>query len=286
MPDAYATQCPACGAPLRLKSRAAIGKSAACPRCRQTIVVPGPPAAAAAPGDPSDDPEVLAPRIAARRDAALPPVVVKRSYRTPRPSRAAREQESAQTRRFTWLRILASLLWLNAHVAAVVCIVDSALDFAWMLRHWDEVRRAAPIGRVAIRQLGRPLIIIISAAIVWWEGILPRDRQARGTVLIFGGGYLLLFGMIALIIGFIASTIYERPIDAVQWSAVYFGLSLLAFGLWGYGPETTLQRAERLTSAGRYSEALTAANLALQEDPDDREALELQRAIRDMLRFV
>jgi hypothetical protein len=66
---------------------------------------------------------------------------------------------------------------------------------------------------------------------------------------------------------------------------VYYGASLLVFAAWGYGPETTLQRAERLTSEGRYSEALTAANQALQEDPDDRDALELQRAIRDMMRF-
>jgi hypothetical protein len=138
---------------------------------------------------------------------------------------------------------------------------------------------------VAVRQLGRPLIVIITAAIIWWQGVLFRERSARYAVMLFGGGYLLLFGPMAFIVGLVANTMYERPIYAVQWSVVYYGLSLLAFAMWGYGPETTLQRAERLTSEGNYSDALTAANQALQEDPDDRDALELQRAIRDMMRF-
>jgi hypothetical protein len=138
---------------------------------------------------------------------------------------------------------------------------------------------------VAVRQLGRPLIVIVTAAIIWWQGVLFRERSARYAVMLFGGGYLLLFGLVAFIIGLVANSIYERPIYAVQWSVVYYGVSLLAFAMWGYGPETTLQRAERLTSEGNYSDALTAANLALQEDPDDRDALELQRAIRDMMRF-
>lgn len=283
MPSGAIADCPHCGASLPLKSPAAIGKRANCPQCKQPFVVrlreePG----AAGTGDDEPPDEYALPD-----DIKAPPVMTRRGQRvSPAKRQAALEREAKQERRRFWVGILSALIWINANVAAAVCIIDSIIDFFWLLAHWEEVRRAAPTGRAAVRQLGRPLLVIITAAIIWWQGVLFRDRSARMSVLVFGGGYLLLFGLVALVIGLIVSSVYDRPVDAVQWSVVYFGASLLAFAAWGYGPESTLQRAERLTSEGRYSEALTAANLALQEDPDDRDALELQRAIRDMMRYA
>lgn len=281
MPTGISTECPHCHAVLPLKDRKAAGRQANCPQCRKPFVVRVKSSDNASDGEgqtdwpADDDAEEFKP----------PPVMVRSRRPSPASLQAAREREVAQGRRFFWIRLAAVLIWINANLAAAACILDSIFDFIWMLAHWDEVRAAAPIGRVAIRQLGRPLIVIVTAAIIWWQGVLFRDRSARHAVMLFGGGYLLLFGLVAFIVGLVANSIYERPIYAVQWSVVYYGASLLAFAMWGYGPETTLQRAERLTSEGRYSDALTAANQALQEDPDDRDALELQRAIRDMMRF-
>ncbi len=281
MPSGAFADCPHCGASLPLKSRKAAGKTAHCPRCRQPFVVqprPGDSERGDADSQVTDD-------YALAEEVKPPPMMVKRGQRvSPAKRQAALERETAQERRFFWVRLVSVLVWLNANVAAAVCIIDSIIDFVWLLAHWEEVRRAAPLGRTAVRQLGRPVLVVVTAAIIWWQGVLFRDRSDRNSVIVFGGGYLLLFGLVAFVIGLIANSVYERPIYAVQWSVVYYGASLLAFAAWGYGPETTLQRAERLTSEGRYSDALTAANLALQEDPDDRDALELQRAIRDMMR--
>jgi hypothetical protein len=279
MSSGVSAECPHCHAVLPLKSRKTAGRQASCPQCRKAFVVrvKGEDDASAEhkSNGPTDDGQEFKP----------PPVMVRSRRPSPAKLQAAREREAAQQRRFFWVRLAALLIWLNANVAAAACILDGVFDFIWMLLHWDEVRAAAPMGRIAIRQLGRPLIVIITAAIIWWQGVLFRDRSARYAVMVFGGGYLLLFGIVAFIVGLVANSIYERPIYAVQWSVVYYGASLLLFAMWGYGPETTLQRAERLTSEGRYSDALTAANQALQEDPDDRDALELQRAIRDMMRY-
>ena len=81
-------------------------------------------------------------------------------------------------------------------------------------------------------------------------------------------------------------SVYDRPIYAVYWGVVYLGFSLLAFASWGFPPETTLQRAERLTSNGRYADALTVVNQALEERPGDQDAYELQQTLRDLMRYA
>jgi hypothetical protein len=181
--------------------------------------------------------------------------------------------------------VLSVLIWINAHIAVAVCIVDNAIDFVWLLAHWNEVYQQSGLGRIAVRQLGRPLFVIFTAGLIWFQGVLFRDIMARGAVVVFGGAYLLLFGAVAFVVGMLARSIYDRPVYAIQWSVIYLGASLLAYAAWGYAPETSLQRAERLTSQGRYSEALTAVEKAMQEDPDDREALELHRSLREMIRY-
>jgi hypothetical protein len=219
--------------------------------------------------------------------AAPPPVVGKRKSKKKRrdaEDETARVESAAGSALIK--RTFSALVWINAHIAVGVCLVDNAIDFLWLLTHWNEVYQQAGLGRFAVRQLGRPLLVIITAGIIWFHGVLFRDIMARGTVVVFGCGYLFLFGLVAFAIGAMAEGLYERPIYAIQWSVIYLGASLLAYAAWGYGPETTLQRAERLTSQGRISEAFTAVEQAMREDPDDQDALELYRSLREMLRGV
>ena len=288
MAGGIATQCPKCSAVLTLKSRKAVGKKVPCPKCGQPFVV-RPVERPAGSGAPPDAVEPIEDLNLAGEDFGAgkpPPVVSKRAPKgSRRKSKARREREEKQAQRFGLLRFVALFVCLNAHLAVAVCVIDSAIDFLQLIANWDEVYRSAGLGRFAVRQVGRPLFVIVTALIVWFQGVLSRDRFMSRSVMVFGVAYLFFFGLIAFIIGATAESIYERPIYAIQWSVIYMGVSLLAFSLWGYGPETTLQRAERLTSEGRYSEALTAVAAALREDPDDRDAYELERSLRDMLRF-
>jgi hypothetical protein len=216
---------------------------------------------------------------------APPPVVGRGKSKAARRRAKAAEQAETHRGRSPVLSVLSVLIWINAHIAVAVCIVDNAIDFVWLLAHWNEVYQQSGLGRIAVRQLGRPLFVIFTAGLIWFQGVLFRDIMARGAVVVFGGAYLLLFGAVAFVVGMLAKSIYDRPIYAIQWSVIYLGASLLAYAAWGYAPETSLQRAERLTSQGRYSEALTAVEKAMREDPDDREALELHRSLREMIRY-
>ena len=286
MPEPVRTRCPKCQATLTLKSAVAVGKTVPCPRCKAPFVV------RAVKDQPTGDDAVdeLGPLDDAAADAefkaAAPPPVVGRGKKAAR--RRAKSGERVETRRgrSPVLSVLSVLIWINAHIAVAVCIVDNAIDFVWLLAHWNEVYQQSGLGRIAVRQLGRPLFVIFTAGLIWFQGVLFRDIMARGAVVLFGGAYLLLFGAVALVVGMLAKSIYDRPIYAIQWSVIYLGASLLAYAAWGYAPETSLQRAERLTSQGRYSEALTAVEKAMQEDPDDREALELHRSLREMIRYA
>lgn len=287
MSDAIRTRCPHCQATLTLKSAAFVGRTVPCPRCRRTFVVQAVTESGAGPAVSDDDFGPPQGSDEPRRAAAPPPVVGKRK---PQKKRRQTEEEAVRAASAAGgsllKRLFSVLVWINAHIAVGVCIVDNAIDFLWILTHWNEVYQQAGLGRFAVRQLGRPLLVIVTAGIIWFNGVLFRDIMARGAVVVFGCGYLLLFGVVAFIVGAMAESLYERPIYAIQWSVIYLGASLLAYAAWGYAPETTLQRAERLTSQGRISEALTAVERAMREDPDDPDALELYRSLREMLRGV
>lgn len=289
MTAGIATQCPSCRTTLKLKSSAMVGKQVACPKCAKPFVVSATSASRSAAtksksaSDPAGEVDFADLDLG---EAALPaaaPAAVRGKVKKPR-EEAAPTDEVVQPSLV--LRILSALVWVNAHLAVAAAVLDSAWDLFWMLTHWSEFRDQMVIGRFATRQIGRVAIVIISALYIWWEAVLPRDIGERRAVTVLGGAYLLLFGAFAFVVGLIAQSVYERPIYAVQWSVVYLGASLLAFAKWGYAPETTLQRAERLTSEGRYSEALTEVTLALQRDPGNQDAYDLQRALRDMMRHV
>lgn len=259
------TQCPHCKSKLKLKDSKHAGKEVNCPKCAEPFTV-RPLTQKPVPQSP-----------------ALPPKVLQKKKKKPRETPADDDNTNREPGKLK--RIFSVLVWLNAHLAVGVCIIDNFIDFGWVLTHWNEVYEQSVIGRIATRRLGRPVLVMVTAGIVWFQGVLPRDIAARGTVVLFGGGYLFLFGLVALIIGVAAESIYKKPIYAIQWSVIYLGVSLLAFAVWGFGPETTLQRAERMMANGRFEEAMQAVDLALTEDPDDDDALQLERALRDMMRY-
>lgn len=287
MPAPIRTRCPHCRATLTLKNAGAVGKQVPCPKCRKPFVVKSDHAAKKSEPAAGDEFDPLADDFSDEDYGATapPPVMVNRVSRRERRRRAAAaEREEAQQKSMAVLGCLSTIVWVNANIAVAVCVIDSAIDFLWLLTHFGEVYEQVGVGRIVVRQLGRPLLVIITALIVWYEGVLWRDISVRGAVIVFGAAYLLLFGVVAFIIGMLAQSIYERPVYAIQWSVIYLGVSLLIFAFLGYGPETRLQRAERLTSEGRYSDALTAVQQSLQEDPDDRDAVDLERTLRDMIR--
>lgn len=286
MPDSLHTRCPHCQATLPLKSGRAVGKKVPCPRCHQSFVVrpikPAGTRASATDDAPADGP------ADDEFGAAAPPVVRNRnrvSRKQRRRREAAAERARERQKSMAIVGCFSMLVWINAHLAVAACIIDSGVYFVWMLLHFRELYEQTGVGRVVVRQVGQPLIVIITALIVWYQGVLWRDRSTRGAVIVFGAGYVFLFGLVALVVELLTQSVYQRSVYEIQWSAVYLGISLLAFAFWGYGPETTLQRAERLTSEGRYHDALAAVQKALQEDPDDRDAVDLERTLRDMIRF-
>jgi hypothetical protein len=275
------TRCRHCQATLKLKSSQAVGKSVTCPKCRQPFVVRAMSDQGAA--EPTPEPDVSE---AASETPQLPPIVRTRKRKAGSSiKKGKRKAPAPPEKRFPVGALFSAAVWWNAHLAVAVCVIDNAIDFLWILAHWNEVYEQAGLGRFAVRRLGRPLFIIASAVFVWFHTVLPRDIGSRAAAAVFGGGYLFLFGLVAWLIGLLAQSVYERPVYAIQWSVVYLGASLVAYSLWGFGPETALRRAERLMAAGRFEEALTAVNHALEEAPDDEDAYELERTLRDMLRW-
>lgn len=296
MPAPTSVQYPHCRATLKLKSSETLGKTVRCPKCKQPFLAqpaPEPDTQGENPQDEFDLSNDASSSDAEHGNANPLPVLAKRSSKkkarqrkaAQRRRKARQKKAEAMEREFAKAAAISAVVWVNAILAVAVCVVDSGIEFLWMIAHWGEIYEQTGVLRLAIGQLGRPLFLIITALIVWFQAVFPRDIFMRGAVILFGGGYLFLFGVIAMLVALLAEGLYERPIYAIQWSVIYLGISLLLFAAWGYGPETTLQRAERLTSMGRYSDALTAVNEALDEDPNDEDALELERTLRDLIRW-
>lgn len=279
-------RCPKCRAGLKLKDEHAQRRRVTCPKCRHRFAIPGPQEPATDVMDDSDSESGATDELSELMDLDLSDrrrtgsALRKKRPRTTRRPAPPPEAEPSPGR-----AIFSLVVWFNANAAVAICIVDSLFDLGWMLTHFGELYQQVGLGRLAVRQLARPLIVILTAGAIWFQAVLPRDIGMRGAVGVFGAGYLLLFGAVAYLVGWLAQSIYERPVYAIQWSVIYLGVSLLAFVIWGYAPETPLERAERLTASGSYSDALTAVNEVLEQDPTNEEALELERSLRDMIRF-
>ncbi|MFO1093504.1 MAG: MJ0042-type zinc finger domain-containing protein [Planctomycetaceae bacterium] len=288
MTTGISATCPHCHTTLRLKSDKFAGKTVGCPKCTQAFVIPEkgkPKSTRSIPNETStsDDEFDLADLdLGEAVEPAIPAPVRGR----PKPSkRKAEPPEEQEERRSVAGPIFRAVICINAHLAIAAVVLESLWDLFLMIAHWSEFQDQMVTWRFARGQLLRPMFLIGSALYVWWEAVLPRDRGMRHVVWLAGSAYLFLFGIVAFAIALMANSMYDRPIYAVDSGVVYLGFSLLAFFRWGYPPETILQLAERLTSEGNYADALSVVNIALQENPDDQEAYELYRALRDLMRY-
>ena len=271
MPQSFSTQCPNCETKLRLKNRNKAGRKVACPKCGEPFVVRIP-----------DDESERATKRSRTRSPKLPPKTRKRN---PSPVGRRKPKEPPVEAGFSVGGLFSLIVWINAHIAVAWCVVDNAIDFVWLVTHFNEVLQQAGLGRFAVRRMGRPLLIIITAGMIWFQSVLPRDIRTRPAAFLFGGGYLVLFGGVAFLIGLIASSVYERPVYAIQWSVVYLGFSLLLFAVWGFGPEAPMQYAERLMTNGRFHEAPVVVQKELEKDEDNIPAIKLEKTLRDMMRM-
>lgn len=235
----------------------------ACPKCGEPFVIRV-----------DDDDTAETPKLPGRR---------RRPNRSPVGQRKV-PKEPEEALGFGFASLFSTLIWLNAHVAVVWCIVDNVIDFGWLVMHFNEVLQQSGLGRLAARRIGRPVLVAISAGMIWYQSVLPRDTGTRALAVVFGGGYLFLFGGVAFVIGMMATSLYERPVYAIQWSVVYLGVSLLAFAVWGFGPETPVQRAERLMSNGHFDKALAIVRTELEKDEDNIAAIRLEKTLRDVVR--
>ncbi|QDU36154.1 hypothetical protein Mal4_04370 [Maioricimonas rarisocia] len=277
MSATISAKCSHCQASLKLKDRSAVGRKARCPKCSRTFVIALPDEATATAGEDDDFLEGLD-ELTSEPIQEKPPIVT--GGRRKKPAKKTTAPEPKQ--RSAIASFFSALLWINAHIAAAICVVDVALDAMYVLANWDQ----AVIGRFAIRQFGRLIFLAIFTLAAWYSLILPRDIGRRGAVFVTGGIYLFLFGVVGFAMGAMLTSVYERPISAVQWSAVWFGLSLILYGLGGFPHETARERAERLMASGRFDEALTALEEAMKETPGDDELFQMKQSIRDMMRYA
>lgn len=284
MPAGASTTCPHCQATLKLKSESIAGKTVPCPKCGQSFVVSLEEKTAPTPSPAPDvDDEFdfgnLKIRETTRSGAPAP---VRGKIKKPKPEPDTPEEDDEQPSRMG--KVFRALICINAHLAIWAVVFETLWELIWIGTHWAEFRLQSVSGRVGRALILKPFLVIGSALYVWWETVLPRDIGSRHLASLLGGAYIFLFGVVGGAIVLMASSMYDRPLYAINWGVIYLGCSLLAFVRWGYPPETPLQLAERLTSEGRYSDALTIVNIALQKDPDDQEAYELYRALRDLMR--
>jgi len=287
MPASASTTCPHCQATLKLKSTSIAGKTVPCPKCGQSFVVAiaaKPKATPSAPQKPSDPDAEFSFADLDLRDSGTPVAAPAPVHKVKKPKREVEVPEEEDSQPSLAGKLFRAAICINAHFAIAAVVIDGLWDLFLMLTHWSEFRNQMVTFRFAKWALLRPFILICSALYVWWESVLPRDRGTRHLVWLTGSIYIVLFGLVAVVNALMSNSLLGRPSYVRDFGVVYLGFSLLAFVRWGYPPETTLQLAERLTSEGNYADALTVVNVALQQNPDDQEAYELYRSLRDLLR--
>ena len=269
MSDSYSIQCSHCESRLRLKDRSRAGHEIDCPKCGETFTIKLPKKRK------TKDP--LAARLPPRKKKRDPSPIPKKKRREP----VAEEEEPTG---LSVGELFSRVIWINALIAAAWCIADNAMDFFWLITHFGDVVQQVGIGRLAVRQMGRPLFVIVVTFAVVWHTVWPRDISTRPLAFMVGGGFLLLFGVVAKLMDALISSAYGSSGSGVQMSVIYLGVSLIVFGIWGFGPETPVQYAERLMANGSFHDALIVVQEALERDPDNMAAVKLESTLRDIVK--
>lgn len=268
MAELIKSRCPHCKSILRTKNRKLVGQEVTCPKCDQPFVI-----------------RMLARKPHAEGAGESPQLPKRRSTRDPKPIDKKRklrntEPEEANSGPFA---VISTIIWLNASIATAVCLLDCAIDLFYMVTHFGDMQRQLGVGRLVVRQVGRPIFVAIVAGGAWWHSVWPRDINTRGVAVVFGAGFVLLFGLVGAVTAALGNAAFGNQLFSIQWSAVYLGVSLLLFAFLGYGPESPTQRAERLMSNGRFYDALEVVQRELEKDPDNIGAIKLEQTLREII---
>lgn len=166
------------------------------------------------------------------------------------------------------------IFWINALIASLIVIADSLEEIV------------ALAGRLSFRSARWPLLIAILAGGTLLQAVWPRDINHRASVAGIGVFFLFVCGMVE---AFTVSSVNDAlgyDLYQMRWSAVYFGGALILFSMFGFEKESRLQYAERMMTQGRFSNATSAVEALLQDEPDNLGAVQLQKELREMIRLA
>lgn len=169
--------------------------------------------------------------------------------------------------------LVASILTYNAHIATLLTIGDCATEFFGL------------IGEMSFRAARGPVVIVVITLILWYQTVLSRDINQRGTAAAGGLFFIIVCGVVGAATANAVNQVVGHDFFEVRWGAVYLGISLVLYSIWGYGRETPIEYAERMMSRGKFSSATEAVERILEKDPDNLQALKIQQELRQMLKL-
>jgi len=281
MPGPPIARCDHCSTKFKLRSADSIGKSLACPKCGEEFVVRPLKRTKRRPADEpglySNDPtDTSSPSDTAGRL----PGRSRRRKRTPMDDarekrdallRKKEEQDRAnQPKEAAWA-LVATILTYNAHVATLLTIGDCATEFFGL------------VGEMSFRAARGPVVIVVITLILWYQTVLSRDINQRATAAAGGMFFIIVCGVIGAVTVNAVNRVTGHDFFEVRWGAVYLGISLVLFSIWGYGRETPVEYAERMMSRGKFASATATIERVLEKDPDDLQALKIQQELRQMM---
>lgn len=278
------TRCSNCRSSLKLKSAEAFGKTLRCPRCGHEFVARPVRRRRARRAESDEHPLQSNPAAATASDSSLQlPGRGRGRPRTPiEEARRKREvllkqqEEEARARKpkETALGFVAMLFWINAHAAVALTLADCLIEIV------------ALVGDGSVRQIRGPLMIMVLAGLTWFYTVLPRDINDRAVAAFFGLLFVILCGLVGYAVAAATNSVLGYEFFQVRWGPVYLGVSLILFSIWGYGSETPVEYAERMMARGDFGRAAEAVERELEKNPDNLQALQIQRELREMLSLV
>jgi len=108
-------------------------------------------------------------------------------------------------------------------------------------------------------------------------------ESQRATAAAGGMFFIIVCGVIGAVTVNAVNRVTGHDFFEVRWGAVYLGISLVLFSIWGYGRETPVEYAERMMSRGKFASATATIERVLEKDPDDLQALKIQQELRQMM---
>lgn len=283
MPGPPIARCDHCSTKFKLRSTNSIGKSMVCPKCGEEFVVrplkrtkkQRPEETSLYSNDPTDvsSPTDSPGRLPGRsRGRKRTPMDAAREKRDALLKKKEAEQQANQSKDAAWA-LVATILTYNAHIAVLLTLGDCATEFIGL------------VGDLSFRAARGPVLIVILSLVLWYQTVLSRDINQRGTAAAGGMFFIIVCGVIGAATANAVNRVTGHDFFEVRWGAVYLGISLVLFSIWGYGRETRVEYAERMMSRGKFTSATEAVERILEKDPDNLQALKIQQELRQMMKL-